>query len=83
MTILRIICVGSYLEQLSAILAYFEQLQTLDTKDVEPFTQPDSEQNVLRDDEPQPSLDKVKLFKNAGAVEGEQFKTPAVFRTDD
>ncbi|MEN8173043.1 MAG: Asp-tRNA(Asn)/Glu-tRNA(Gln) amidotransferase subunit GatC [Chloroflexota bacterium] len=73
----------SYREQLSAILAYFEQLQTLDTKDVPPLTQFDSEQNVLRKDEPLPSLEKDKLFKNAQAVEDEQFKTPAVFKTTD
>jgi len=73
----------SYREQLSAILAYFEQLQTLDTEHVAPITQFDSSENVFRNDEPLPSLDKVKLFKNSPATEREQFRTPAVFRAVD
>jgi aspartyl-tRNA(Asn)/glutamyl-tRNA(Gln) amidotransferase subunit C len=66
----------SYREQLSAILSYFEQLQTLDTEHVAPITQFDSSQNVLRDDETLPSLNKVKLFKNSP-------ETPAVFKAAD
>jgi aspartyl-tRNA(Asn)/glutamyl-tRNA(Gln) amidotransferase subunit C len=72
-----------YGEQLSAILIYFDQLQTIDTEHVAPLTQFDSMKNVLRDDEPQPSLDKTKLLKNARATECDQFKTPAVFKAAD
>lgn len=70
----------NYREQLSAILAYFEQLQTVDTEHISPFSQFDSTQNVLRDDLPQPSLAMAKLLKNVADTEQEQFKTPAVFK---
>ncbi len=73
----------SYREQLSAILTYFEQLEMLDTEQVPPLPQFNSSENVLRTDEPQPSLGKDKLFKNSPATENEQFKTPAVFKTVD
>ena len=73
----------SYREQLSAILTYFEQLEMLDTAQVPSLPQFNSLENVLRTDEPLPSLGKDKLFKNSPATENEQFKTPAVFKTVD
>ena len=73
----------SYLEQLSDILIYFEQLQELDTDHIVPLPQVNSSENVLRHDEPLPSLGKTKLFKNSPSTENEQFKTPAVFKMVD
>ncbi|MBG7610583.1 MAG: Asp-tRNA(Asn)/Glu-tRNA(Gln) amidotransferase subunit GatC [Anaerolineae bacterium] len=73
----------SYREQLSAILTYFDQLQQIDTEHVAVISQLNMTDYVLRNDEPQASLEKAKLFKNSPSIEKEQFKTPAVFKAID
>jgi aspartyl-tRNA(Asn)/glutamyl-tRNA(Gln) amidotransferase subunit C len=70
-------------EQLSAILDYVAQLQSLDTAAVEPLAHPLPVRNVFRPDEPAPSLPVDDALANAPARLGDYFGVPAVFDTDD
>lgn len=65
--------------QLSEILEYFERLQAVDTGDVPPTAYPLDLHNVMRADEPGPSLDVEETLANAPQREGELFRVRAVF----
>jgi aspartyl-tRNA(Asn)/glutamyl-tRNA(Gln) amidotransferase subunit C len=66
--------------QLSAILAYVEQLETLDVAGVEPMTHALAAGDVapLRDDVVKPSLLPEEALANAPAAEGTYFKVPRI-----
>ncbi len=66
-------------QQLSVILEYIEQLNQLDTSNVEPLAHPLPVQNVFRPDEPIPSLPVDEALQNAPARKGNYFAVPAVF----
>jgi aspartyl-tRNA(Asn)/glutamyl-tRNA(Gln) amidotransferase subunit C len=68
-----------YQQQLSAILAYAERLNELDTKDVPPTASAVPLKNVLREDEVRPSLDLEDTLFNAPDAEQDQFRIQAVF----
>ncbi len=65
--------------QLSAIVDYVNQLQTLDTTGVEPLAHPLPLQNVFRADELAPSLPPDQALQNAPDRRGNFFGVPAVF----
>ncbi len=67
-----------YCEQLSAILDYFAQLQTLDTSAIPPTSSVLPPRSVLREDEPRPGLSVEELLQNAPEVEECQFRLPPV-----
>lgn len=67
-----------YTEQLNAILKYAEQLNALDTDSVEPTSHAVPLFNVMREDEPRPSLSLDQVVLNAPEEEDGQFKVPAV-----
>ncbi|MDK1027782.1 MAG: Asp-tRNA(Asn)/Glu-tRNA(Gln) amidotransferase subunit GatC [Anaerolineae bacterium] len=67
--------------QLEAILDYIEKLQDLDTEDIAPTTSILGGRRPLREDEPQSSLSKEDLFKNAPKHDDGQFKIPPVFES--
>ena len=69
--------------QLSAILAYVDQLSALNTDGVEPMAHPLPMQNVFRDDVPAPSLPVNAALQNAPDRAGDYFAVPAVFDTDE
>lgn len=64
--------------QLSAILKYAEQLNQLDTDDVEPTSHAMPLVNVMREDAVRPSLPIDKVLLNAPDEEDGQIKVPAV-----
>ncbi|MED4600315.1 Asp-tRNA(Asn)/Glu-tRNA(Gln) amidotransferase subunit GatC [Paenibacillus validus] len=64
--------------QLSAILKYAEQLNQLDTDDVEPTSHAMPLVNVMREDTVRPSLPIDKVLLNAPDEEDGQIKVPAV-----
>ena len=71
------------LEQFSTefarILEYFEQLNEVDTDDVEPSFHPSATQSTpLRQDQVRPSLDQAEALDNAPDSDGEHFKVPRV-----
>lgn len=68
-------------EQLSAILQYMEQLNQLDTKDVEPFSHAGnavSALNTLRDDQVINQSNTDALLANAPERDGTFFKVPKI-----
>ena len=68
----------SFTHQLNDILAYMEQLNELDTENVEPLSQPIEGSNVFREDITKPSLDREHALKNAPDKDEEFFKVPKV-----
>ncbi|MDF2927392.1 MAG: glutamyl-tRNA amidotransferase [Paenibacillaceae bacterium] len=67
-----------YTTQLNAILKYAEQLNGLDTGDVEPTSHAVPLSNVMREDVVKPSLPIEQVMLNAPDEEDGQFKVPAV-----
>ena len=68
-----------YRQQLSAILEYFAQLQSLDTSEVPPAWGAGlSQGSRLRPDEPRPGLEISRLLSNAPDSEADQFRVPPV-----
>ncbi len=67
-----------YQEQLSAILAHFARLQELDTEDISPTATILPLHNVMRSDDPRPSLPRADVLANAPAAENGCFRVAAV-----
>ncbi len=73
--------VGAYQHDLEEILSYVDKLNELDTDDVEPMAQvlfEGAEEEGLRADELQPSMDVDKALSNAPLAGANQFKVPRV-----
>jgi aspartyl-tRNA(Asn)/glutamyl-tRNA(Gln) amidotransferase subunit C len=68
----------SFTDQLNEILAYMEQLNELDTENVEPLSHPVEENNVFREDEVKPSIDREDALKNAPQRDEQFSKVPKV-----
>lgn len=66
------------LAQLDKFLTYVDNLQKLDTTDVEPTTYALPMKNVFRADEVKPSLDRELALSNAPLKEDGCFKVPRV-----
>ena len=67
-----------YQHDLSNILNYFDQLNELDTENVEPTAHPLPVQNVLREDELHPSYKPDQALRNAPGQDGTFFVVPKV-----
>lgn len=65
-------------EQLGQVLGYIDQLQEVDTDDVEPLAHSLDLHNVLVDDELQPSLPREKALAAAPKSDDECFLVPPV-----
>lgn len=68
-----------YSEQLSKILEYVEQLNSVDTKDVEPTFNVSGRENVQRLDETEPSLLQDEALQNGSKKQDGFFVTKGVF----
>jgi aspartyl-tRNA(Asn)/glutamyl-tRNA(Gln) amidotransferase subunit C len=64
--------------QLAAVLAHADDVASLDTEGVAPTAHPLPLENVLRVDEPRPSLDRDEVLAMAPAVEDDRFRVPPV-----
>jgi len=64
--------------QLDKFLNYVENLQQIDTAEIEPTTYALPMQNVFRKDEVKPSLDRELALSNAPLQEDGYFKVPRV-----
>jgi aspartyl-tRNA(Asn)/glutamyl-tRNA(Gln) amidotransferase subunit C len=64
--------------ELNEILHYMEQLNSLDTTNVEPLSQVIDAGSVMREDEHRTSLDRAEALKNAPAKSEEFFRVPKV-----
>jgi len=64
--------------ELSDILAYAEQLEAVDMRDVQPTSHAYAVTNVLRADVPKESLPRAEALANAPDTDGGQIRVPAV-----
>ncbi len=64
--------------QLNSILEHFEQLQQIDTTGVPPMSHAVPISNVLREDEPTPSLSPEEALRNAPDQAKGCFRVPRV-----
>jgi aspartyl-tRNA(Asn)/glutamyl-tRNA(Gln) amidotransferase subunit C len=64
--------------QLNSILEHFEQLQQVDTSGVPPMSHAVPTSNVLREDEPAPSLAPEEALRNAPDQARDCFQVPRV-----
>ncbi len=62
-----------YRQQLSQVLDYVARLEELDVAGVEPTVQAVARSNVMRADEPRPSLEPETVLANAAATAEQQF----------
>jgi aspartyl-tRNA(Asn)/glutamyl-tRNA(Gln) amidotransferase subunit C len=67
-----------FTEQLAAVLDHAADVGALDTAGVPPTAHPLALENVLRDDVPQPSLDRDEVLAQAPAVEDGRFSVPRI-----
>lgn len=67
-----------FTHQFNEILQYMEQLNSVDTTNVEPLAQVIELQNIFRDDVIQPSTPTEIALHNAPSATGEHFKVPKV-----
>ena len=63
---------------LNNILTMVEQLQALDTKDVEPLVYLNQDVNVWRADQVKNQVERSEALKNAPHADGAYFKVPKV-----
>ncbi|MCC2250468.1 MAG: Asp-tRNA(Asn)/Glu-tRNA(Gln) amidotransferase subunit GatC [Bacillota bacterium] len=70
--------VEMFTEQLSSIITYAEQLNELDTSDVEPTTHVLDIKNVLRKDEPKKWITQEEAMKNAPDQQDGQYRVPSI-----
>ena len=65
-------------EQLDKIITYAEQLNELNTDDVEPTSHVLEIKNVMREDRAQQGLPREEVLKNAPEHQDGQFKVPGI-----
>ena len=70
--------VKRFSHQLSDILDQFERLSQVNTEGVPPTAHTLPLHNVMRDDEPQPSLTAEEALANAPLREGDYFRVKAI-----
>jgi len=68
--------IDRFREQLDAILEAVGKVAELDLTDVPPTSHPLDVVNVVRPDEPRPSLSVDDVFRNAPAREDDYFRVP-------
>ena len=64
--------------ELDGILSYIDKLRALDTTGVPPTSHAVPMTNVMREDEPRPSLSQDEMLANAPERSGEFFRVPKI-----
>ena len=70
--------VAKYTQQLANILEYVEQLNKLDTSNVEPLTHPLDMKNVFSEDVVVPSMTQADVLSNGPEIQSGHFKVPKI-----
>ncbi|MBZ0184567.1 MAG: Asp-tRNA(Asn)/Glu-tRNA(Gln) amidotransferase subunit GatC [Melioribacteraceae bacterium] len=65
-------------KDMNKILDYMDQLNELDTDNIEPLSHPLDLSNVMREDNLKESISREEVFKNAPSHNEEFFKVPKV-----
>ena len=68
--------------QLGLILEHAERVTEVAAEDVRPTAQPVPQTNVLREDDPKPSLPREEALAGAPEVEDDRFKVPRIIEAD-
>lgn len=74
---------SKYGEQLTQILGYVNVLDEVDIEGVEPMPHAVQLQNVFREDERKPSLDRSDALANAPKTDGKYFQVPQILEQKD
>ncbi len=74
---------ATYGQQLTQILDYVKMLDDVDIDDVAPMPHAVDLQNVFRNDERQPSLDRTDALSNAPKTDGSYFQVPQILEQKD
>ena len=69
---------GRMRRELDGILSYIDKLRALDTEGVPPTSHAVPMTNVMREDEPRPSLSQDEMLANAPDRSGEFFRVPKI-----
>jgi aspartyl-tRNA(Asn)/glutamyl-tRNA(Gln) amidotransferase subunit C len=69
---------AEYGEQLTKVLAHFQQISKINTENVEPLVTPSEIEFYLREDTPAHPLPTEEMVKNAPEKAGNLFKVPPV-----
>jgi aspartyl-tRNA(Asn)/glutamyl-tRNA(Gln) amidotransferase subunit C len=69
---------NKYTQQMNQMLAYVEQMNKLDTGDVEPLSHVIELSNVFRADEAKPGISTEDALRNAPSKDEHFFKVPKV-----
>jgi aspartyl-tRNA(Asn)/glutamyl-tRNA(Gln) amidotransferase subunit C len=64
--------------EMNNILAYMDKLRSVDTTGVEPTSHAVPLTNVMREDEPRPSLPLADMLANAPEAAGDFFRVPRI-----
>ncbi|RTR26756.1 Asp-tRNA(Asn)/Glu-tRNA(Gln) amidotransferase subunit GatC [Robertmurraya yapensis] len=70
--------VEKFTQQLDKIISFAEQLNELDTENVEPTSHVLDMKNVMREDVPAKGLPREEVLKNAPEHENGQIKVPSI-----
>jgi aspartyl-tRNA(Asn)/glutamyl-tRNA(Gln) amidotransferase subunit C len=70
--------VDHFTGQLGSILDYVEQLEAAPTEGVDPTSIMAPEHDALREDQPEPSLERDEVLKNGPEVKEDHFAVPKV-----
>jgi aspartyl-tRNA(Asn)/glutamyl-tRNA(Gln) amidotransferase subunit C len=70
--------VDLFTAQLRTVLEHAADVAALDLAHLAPSTRPIALENVLRPDEPRPSLDRAEVLAAAPDVEDERFRVPRI-----
>ena len=70
--------IDKFASQFNEILEYMEQINELDLSNCEAAFHITELQNVFREDELKPSMDREVILKNAPETDSESFKVPKV-----
>jgi aspartyl-tRNA(Asn)/glutamyl-tRNA(Gln) amidotransferase subunit C len=70
--------VDLFTAQLRTVLDHASDVASLDLSDLEPSSHPIALENVLRADEPRPSLNREEVLAVAPAVEDHRFRVPRI-----
>lgn len=63
---------------MNRMLAFVDKLNEMDTSDVTPLIYMTDEHNIMREDEPQQTLNQKQALKNAPKKDSDYFKVPKV-----
>ena len=70
--------VDMFTAQLRTVLAHAADVAALDLSHLHPMAHPLPVENVLRPDEPQPSLNREEVLAAAPSVEDDRFRVPRI-----